>query len=303
MAKTNADLSTQLAERGAQITPLAVQDKLDKWKAQHGDKLIALAGDQATADKVFVVCMNTISRSPALLECSFPSIAACILQSFQLNLFPGPFSECSYVPLRNGRTGQTEANFWPGYQGIVKLMLNAGNKTVVARVVFENDSFEYREGLNAPAYAPAVVMFKKRGRPLFAYAAVCTRAGMWQVEVMDLDQIAAIKSRSRGASKPDSPWNSKYEDDVYAMWAKTVLKRVAKWCTKSAELVAAVEADNEIDGDPSLARAKIIDLAAGPDRLALGGGEGQKSIDAPAAEENGTGEPTAAETPENNFAA
>lgn len=278
MAKDNAELSSQLAAQGAKSGPLALQGNLDKWKALHGDKLVALAGDKEKADKVFVVCMNTISRNPALLECTFESIASCILQSFQLNLFPGPFQECAYVPLRNGKTGRTEANFWPQYQGLVKLMRNAGNKAVVARVVFENDFFQFREGADSPVYAPAVVLGKKRGKPLFVYAAVLTSSDMWQVEVMSPEQIASVKSRSRGATKPDSPWNSKYEDDVYVMWAKTALKRAGRWCTKSAELTAAMEADNEVDGDPTLARAKIIDLNKNQEALP---GEVQPGLSAP----------------------
>jgi len=279
MANSNADLGRQLAAQGAKSGPLALQGSLDKWREIHGEKLVALAGDREKADRVFVVCMNTISRNPALLECTFESIASCILQSFQLNLFPGPFQECAYVPLNNSRTGKKECNFWPQYQGIVKLMRNAGNKAIVARVVFENDFFQYREGTDGPIYAPAVVLGKKRGKPLFTYAAILTSEDMWQVEVMDNDQIAVIKSRSRGATKADSPWNSKYEDDQYAMWAKTALKRASKWCTKSAELIAAIEADNEVDGDPALMRAKIIDLHKG--QSAIEGGENSPALGAP----------------------
>jgi phage RecT family recombinase len=150
------------------------------------------------------------------------------LQSFQLNLFPGVSQECAYVPLNNRRTGKVEANFWLQYQGLVKLLRNAGNKVIIARVVFEGDHFEYNEGAHAPVYAPAVVLGKKRGKPLFAYAAVCTAQDMWQVEVMSPEQINVIKGRSMGARMPDSPWNSPHEDDVFAMWAKTVLKRVSK---------------------------------------------------------------------------
>lgn len=255
MARSNSELAGKIAGSGARFEQLAVQEQLQKWKEAHFDKFVALAGGRDAAEKVFVICMNTIAKNPDLLLCTFDSIANCVLQSFQLQLFPGPFQECGYVPLKNGRlserTGRDvrEANFWPQYQGIVKLLRNAGNKAVVARVVCENDFFQYHEGDKAPVYAPAVVVGKKRGAPLFVYAAVCTMHGSWQVEVMDLEQIQVIKSRSRGAAKSDSPWNSKYVDDQYAMWAKTCLKRVAKWCTKSAELVTAIEYDNVVDGD------------------------------------------------------
>lgn len=270
MAQNNAELSTQIQQQGGKMTPLVIQDALDKWKGKYADKLASLAGDKAQADKVFTICMNTVARNPALLECDFGTLANCILQSFQLGLYPGPFQECAYVPMNNNKTGKKEANFWPQYQGIVKLLLNAGNRTVVARVVRENDFFEFREGQNSPLYAPAVVVGKQRGARLFCYAAICTRHSMWQVEIMSPEQIATTKSRSRGATRSDSPWNSKYEDDVDVMWQKTVLKRCAKWCTKSAELVDAIEADNKIDGDPEISvRSKVFDipLSSGEEEL------------------------------------
>lgn len=294
MAKTNQDLNNALQNKDpAKFQQLDVQAKLDKWKEHHLPKLASLAGNKETAEKVYVICMNTIGKNPSLLECTFESIANCILQSFQLGLYPGPFQECGYVPLRNGRATQragrevVEANFWPQYQGIVKLMRNAGNKTIIARVVCKNDHFEYFEGDKPPVYAPAVVLGKKRGEPLFAYAAVLTREGAWQVEVMDLEQIETIKSRSRGAQKNDSPWNSKYDDDRYTMWAKTCLKRVSKWCTKSAELVEAIESDNKVDGDPTIDNNKLSLLS-----MAVNGGDAPNVPLAPAQEDDNSADPS-----------
>lgn len=260
MAENNQALATQIAAQGGKMTPLVIQGTLEKWKEQHAEKLVALAGSAADADKVYTICMNTVARNPALLECDFSTIANCILQSFQLGLYPGPFQECAFVPIKG------KAEFWPQYPGIVKLILNAGNKCVIARVVRENDYFEYREGLQQPLYAPATILGKKRGKRLFAYAAICTRHGLWQVEVMDPDQIAVIKSRSHGAKTKFSPWCSEYEDDVDAMWAKSVLKRAAKWCTKSSELVAAIQQDNNVDGDAEISvqqRQRIVDMPLG----------------------------------------
>ena len=239
-----------------------IQQQIEAWKSKYGEKLLQLAGDREKADKFFVICLTTISKNPKLLTCNFETLASCILQSFQLGLMPGVFQECAYVPLNSKKKFDDgheetvlEANFWLQYQGLVKLLRNAGNKTVIARVVFENDYFSYKEASEKPDYAPAIVLGKERGKPLFCYAAVCTAQEYWQVEVMSPKQIEAIKSRSKGAKAYDSPWNSKFEDDVFAMWAKTVLKRVSKWCTKSAELVSALDAD-----ESEAEQAPIIDL-------------------------------------------
>lgn len=248
MAKTNTELSQNLVSEGAKMTPLVIQQKLENWKLKHESKLIALAKDKAIADRIFVICMNTITKNPYLLECTFESIAACILQSFQLQLFPGPFGEVAYVPLRNRNlNGAREANFWPEYQGLIKLMLNAGNKCVISRVVREGDTFEFNEGLDRPLYIPAAVAGRTRGKVLFTYATVCTRAGLWQTVVVDEDEIESVKARSKGAQKSDSPWNSQVEYDVDAMRCKTAVKRVSKFCSKSPELMIAVSVDEHID--------------------------------------------------------
>lgn len=267
MAKTTADVSAKLEASGSTFSKLDVQTKLETWAKLHFQKLAALARGDDEARKVFVVCMNTISKNPNLLSCTFESLCNCVLQSFELNLFPGAFQECGYVPLKNGRlsflkkTDVYEANFWPQYQGIVKLMRNAGNQYVQARVVFEGDMFQYGEGDRPPKYVPAVVLGKERGAPLFAYAVVGTSSGWYQVEVMSIDQIMVIKQRSPAGRDPkntDSPWNSKYEDDRFAMWAKCPLKRVSKWCTKSPELARAIELDNVVDGDPTLQSQHVL---------------------------------------------
>lgn len=248
MAQTNGDLATKITEKNnAPITPIVIQNKLSEWKNTYLQNLASLAGSKEEAEKIFMICMNSITKNYKLLECDFNTIKSCIIRSFQLNLYPGIFHECAYVPLRNSKTGKVEANFWVQYQGYVKLMQNAGNKSVIARVVFENDFFEYREGGSQAVYVPAVVLGKKRGKPLFAYANVCTAQGNWVIEVMSPEQIDVIKNRSRGAKSSDSPWNSQFEDDVYAMWAKCPLRRIQKWITKSSELLQAVSSDSDVD--------------------------------------------------------
>lgn len=263
MAESNDQLGKEIANRNqnTMAPALVVQKKLELWQQKYADKLIALAGKKFDPDQIFAICMNTISRTPKLLECPVETLGTCILTSYQLKLFPGPFQECAYVPLWNGKTQRTEANFWPMYQGINKLMINAGNRVVIARVVRENDLFIYKEGQQQPVFQPAVTLGKKRGKILFTYAAVCSPHGMWRVEVMDEDQIMAIKNRSPGAKKSDSPWNSKNDDDVDAMRAKTALKRISKFCNKSAELVRAIDLDNAIDGDDKLQTKPVIDLS------------------------------------------
>lgn len=257
-ADTNK-LSGQLAAQGAKQTTNAkkgVQELLVTWKAQHAEKLYALARDRDSAEQIFTICLDTISKNPSLMKCSFETISSCIFKCIQFNLSPS-LGECAFVPLRNGKlssdtTDVYDSNFWLMYPGLVKLIMNAGNKAIITRVVRQGDYFEFHEGFQPPKFIPAIVLGKLRGERLYTYSAVCNRQGLWQVEVMSPKQIEVIKSRSMGAKKSDSPWNSKFEDDVDAMWQKTVLKRGSKWISKSTSLMEAIAIDNQSDSNPNL---------------------------------------------------
>lgn len=265
MSQNTGQLSTAIATRNNTAqTPTSISHQLEDWSMKHLPKLASLAGSESEARKIFTICTHVILRSPGLMASTLPSVTNCILQSLELGLYPGPFQECAYVPLKN-KTGQKEANFWPMYQGYVKLMLNAGSRNVIARVVREGDYFEFKEGSEAPKFVPSVVLGKKQGERLFCYAAIQHPTGGWHVEVMSPEDVEGIRSRSKAKDSSDSPWNSKHPSDVDAMWAKTVLRRAQKWCAKSPEIVRAWEMDDIISGDSAIK----TNLLAVP----LGGGE------------------------------
>jgi hypothetical protein len=100
MAKSNEELSAKIADKSGDFSPLAIKSKLDSWSDKFLPELVRLAGDGKEAKKIYTICVNTIARNPKLIECEFGSLANCILQSFQLKLFPGPFQQCAFVPLK-----------------------------------------------------------------------------------------------------------------------------------------------------------------------------------------------------------
>lgn len=263
MATDTKELAAKVSDASGKLSPLAFQSKAEAWFKQNTGNLVNMAGgDTKKMNQVFSMALSVINRNPALLDCTSSSLISCMMQSMSLGLLPGPFKECAYVPLRNGRTGQREANFWPQYEGLVKLMINAGNKVVIARVVREGDMFHFFEGDKPPTFVPAAVLGHEPGKRLFAYCAICTVHGAWHVQVMSPAQIETVKSRSPGSKMSDSPWNSKYDDDVDAMWAKCPLKRAAKFVSKSPELLQAIALDDHIDADTL--SAPILPLASDP---------------------------------------
>jgi len=255
MNDQNKQLAGAISDRTGKLTPLGIQGLLDKWKAQHFPKLVALASTKEEAEKLFVICMNTLSKSPKLLECTFDSIASCVLTSFQMKLYPGPMQECAYVPFAG------VATFMPMYQGLVKLCYNSGFiKSLNACVVWEGEYFKYQEGRNPVLeHIPDLDIDHTKAKRVAVYCVIKTRYDDYQITVLSPRFINGIKARSKGAKKPDSPWNGG-PDDVDWMWKKTALKQALKLIPKSSELSDAVEYDNIVEGE-IVEHGKVVDLA------------------------------------------
>lgn len=249
----NKEIASRIANATGKLTPLALQGKLESWKAQHFPKLMALASSKEEAERLYVVCMNTLSRSSRLLECTFDSIATCILTSFQLKLSPGPMQECAFIPFKD------IATFIPMYQGILKLCYNSGFiKSIRVKVVYEGETFRYIEGMNPVLeHVPDLDIDHAKAIRKCVYCVIRTCYDDIQMTVLSPRFIAGIKARSHGAQKSDSPWNGN-TDDVDAMWCKTAVKQALKLIPKSTELADAIEIDDAIETET--VKGRIVDL-------------------------------------------
>lgn len=262
MAQNNAQLSKNLADKGAKNVALSFQAKADKWYASNAERLRDMAGDMTEVRKIFAIAIQTINRTPALLECTEQSVFACIAQSMAFGLLPGFMQECGYVPLNNKKTGKKEANFWPMYQGLVKLAFHSG---IVARVasgvVWSSDEFTYEDGLELVLrHRPFAGPREQRGVRQGVWAVIKLTSGENQGVYLSHEHIAGVKAKAPGAGTSDSPWNSKNPDDVDWMWKKTALKQVIKLIPKTERLAQAIEVDNALE-NPSLARPAVFNFS------------------------------------------
>lgn len=121
-------------------------------------------------------------------------------------------------------------SFRPGYQGLIYLALSSGIvKTIEARVVYENDEFDYEFGLNPRLHhKPAL---KNAGEISCAYAIATDAEGNKHVEMMTIDQIMDIAMKSemnKKASKLTGIWLEHFAE----MCRKTVIRRLYKFIPK-----------------------------------------------------------------------
>lgn len=195
-------------------------------------------------EKIARIVLSAASRTPELLNCTAQSIFLSAMQSAQLGLEPNtPLGHAYLVPFKN-KNGTMEAQFIPGYRGLILLARNGGEVTgMVSRVVYEGDKFEVEYGLDEKLVHVPSMTAGDGNRPIVAVYAVATlKDGTRQFEVMTKAMIDAV--RNRGGTR-GGPWHTDYAE----MARKTVIRRLCKSLPLSSEMVTALEAQRRVEAD------------------------------------------------------
>jgi len=190
-----------------------------------------------TAERLIRIACAAASREPKLLLCTPASVLSAVMTAAQLGLEPGVLGMSYLVPFNNRKTGKMECQFIPGYRGLVDIARRTGMLIDIdADVVYEGDGWKYKKGLERVLeHCPK--MTGHRGKIICAYAIAHLKDGGVQITVMTLDEVDAIRARSKSSS---GPWDTDYAE----MAKKTVLKRLAKLLPASVELRQAVALDD-----------------------------------------------------------
>jgi recombination protein RecT len=155
---------------------------------------------------------------------------ATLLDAARLGLEPG--TEQYYLTPRKVK-GRLEILGITGYQGFIELMYRAGAiSSVVAEVVYSNDLFEYRPGVDQRPRHEIDWDADDRGdlRLVYSYA-IMKDGATSKVVVLNAAAIRKIKASAQGADSDYSPWKTNPE----AMWLKSAVRQLAKWVPTSAE--------------------------------------------------------------------
>lgn len=201
---------------------------------------------QVNAERVARIALTSLRTVKHLAECTQDSFAGALMTCAQLGLEPGGAAGEAYlVPFFNKRIGQYEVQLIIGYAGMVRLFWQSPlAKGLDARVVKENDQFDYEYGLHPfLKHKPAR---GNRGRSIAYYSVARTTTGGEVFLVMHTEDIDEIRVRSR--AKKDSPWETDYDQ----MAKKTCIRQLFKTLPKSPELAQAVAHDGTVRTDSSL---------------------------------------------------
>jgi len=229
------------------IAPVKPMDRFKQELSVREDHLRKLLPSTMGVDKFQAVVVAAVADNMDLLECDRSSLLKACLSAAELGLSLNKnMAEADILKVWNGKTKRNEAQFRPRYKGLMKLALQAGEVLKIeSRLVHANDTFEVEEGIE-----PRIIHkhgLANRGDMVGAYCVWKLKNGETQFEIMNKEQILAIRDRSSAKTKDGNivgPWKT----DEAEMWRKTVVRRASKYMPLSTEAMRAVQADNEADG-------------------------------------------------------
>jgi recombination protein RecT len=175
-------------------------------------------GKTMPVERLMRTIMISVERLPALLQCDRQSIFNAAMSAACLGLeVDGVTGQAYLIPFK-GR-----AQLVIGYKGFNTLAARSGI-TITGNVVREGDEFDYQLG------TAAYVRHKPKGsKGAITHAWACAQSldRPAVVEVLDYDELLAVRSRSPGAKRSDSPWND-LVIGFPAMCQKTAKRRLAR---------------------------------------------------------------------------
>lgn len=233
---------------------LAVVDGVQKLLASQFKQIQSALPRHMTPERMCRVALNTIRRTPQLLECAPETLVSAIVEASSLGLEIDSRGQAYLVPFYNKKTGTKDVQLIPGYKGLADLAYRSGRvASIFAEVVCENDKFHFSLGLNPVLdHTPDL---DNRGDMKAVYAVARMKDGEAQFVVLGKSDISKIKKASRADSGPWKDWEEE-------MWKKTAIRRLCKMLPLSPEIQRAIAIDELGDaGMPQGLAQDFIDVS------------------------------------------
>jgi recombination protein RecT len=238
---------------------LTLRSLLEKHQGQ-----IALALPNGWDVKRFNrIAFSAAVNNPVLLDCDPKSFLSAVIKSAQLGLaLDDGRGQGFIVPFYNNRARRMDAQFIPGYKGLIDLAYKSP-KVLDFNVglVFENEEKEareeFRKGEAHFSERPSVRGLKR----IAAYAIVKLVGGgivkywMWDEEIMEIRD----KSSSYIAYKAGKIRSCIWEDNPDWMWKKCPIRQIAKLVPSATELQIAVGIEEHAEATGAPVREFFID--------------------------------------------
>lgn len=203
-----------------------------------------------TPERMAKLALVAVNRTPLLLQCTQFSLMEAVMHASTYGLDCSGLGGRGYlIPYRN-KKGYYEAQFIPGYRGLMDVARRSGMvQGIWAEVVYEDDVFSVQQGTERSiAHTPNYDGDRSDKKIKGAYAcAQLVGNGPVEWRYMPRSEIDKVKDKSlaKMKNKSMSPWTTDYA----AMCRKTPLRRLCNDLPQSAEIVGLMELDKRAAED------------------------------------------------------
>jgi len=166
-------------------------------------EVLTVPGVSLTPARLIRSVLISCERTPRLFSCSQQSLFNAAMSAACLGLeVDGVTGQAFLIPF--DVRGTLTAQLVIGYKGYNTMAARSG-LTITGEVVRDGDKFDFDEGEGWVRHRKILGKPGRRITAVWAKAAALDRPAV--VKVLDIEDILAIKRRSPGARKNDSPWN------------------------------------------------------------------------------------------------
>lgn len=183
-----------------------------------------------TADRMTRLVLTEFSKTPALQDCTFESIAGCVMTAAQLGLEIGVGGQAYIIPYKG------KATFVPGWKGLIDLVNRAGRATAWTGAVFEGDVFDWACG-DSPYVRHKPMGEDEPSKLLFSYAIGRVTGSEWPI--IECWPNERLKKHFKRHNKVGDKHYAHQNWEMYCR--KIVLLQVMKYLPQAIELRNAIE--------------------------------------------------------------
>lgn len=203
--------------------------------------------------------MFSIRDTPALLECTVPSLVGALHRCMQFGLSPNTALGHVYlIPFWNNKKECKEVQVILGYRGLITLAENNSNITLWhPHEIKQNDQYEIEYGTQQRLrHTPNLT--GDRG-PTIAYYSVCERSnGARDFRLMTVEEVERVRSFSK--QRDSVPWTQHFD----AMGMKTVMRQHAKYLPLTTQAQEFISVDDAGYQGAEQRNEDVIDITPEP---------------------------------------
>lgn len=234
----------ELKKSDEQSRAVRTADSLSEVEAffkKNADQLRMALPKHLNSDRITRLALTSLSQNPDLRKCTLRSVFGEVIKASQLGLEIGVLGQGYLVPYFNTHKGVHEAQFVPGWRGLVDLVARAGRASAWTGAVFEGDEFDYALG-DKPFISHKPQGEDDPNKITHVYAVGRANGSEWPI--IEVWPIVRVRKHR---DKHNKVGQKHYSHKNWEMYARKVpLLQVLKYLPMSVELANALNAEAQL---------------------------------------------------------